>query len=434
MAFAQSLSLGGIVKDSAGVPIAGAQIALGKSALTATTGADGRFSFANTTAIRNGGGAAPESHVRNGILYLSFLEAADASITAYGPNGQTLSRYNRKMSVGDNALPLASTESGLRFYKVSTATSETLVKVIAIDGATRSETISHQSSPSPLALAKQARAAAVYFDVVTATKAGYLKSYLDVSTSDATDLSITMLKETSPKFSFFVASMAALIKLSGSDNGFGGDLRFGETGAGAGLRGADKICRTIAETSMPGSGNKGWRAFLSVTADADGKPVDAISRVGQGPWYDRVGRLLAPTKTDLVNVRPMNGDATIQLDLPNENGIPNKKPDPTQAKYDDNHHMLTGSSETGTLKSASSTCKDWTTSEAVASNGQPGVGFAWPRGGRVSNQGSHWMSTYDAPGCGAGIGIVEDGPGNHNILTVGEGGGYGGFYCFALNP
>src|SRR5262245_49576984 len=42
-----------------------------------------------------------------------------------------------------------------------------------------------------------------------------------------------------PKFSFFVASLRAMQRLSGSQAGFGGDLRFGEVGPGAGLRGAD---------------------------------------------------------------------------------------------------------------------------------------------------------------------------------------------------
>lgn len=54
------------------------------------------------------------------------------------------------------------------------------------------------------------------------------------------------------KFSFFVTSLQSLRELSGSRTGFGGDLRFGETGEGAGLRGADKICAAIAELSMPG--------------------------------------------------------------------------------------------------------------------------------------------------------------------------------------
>ena len=38
---------------------------------------------------------------------------------------------------------------------------------------------------------------------------------------------------------------------------------------------------------MPGAGQKPWRAFLSATAGEDGKQVNAIDRIGDGPWYDR---------------------------------------------------------------------------------------------------------------------------------------------------
>src|SRR6185436_17897407 len=87
------------------------------------------------------------------------------------------------------------------------------------------------------------------------------------------------------RFSFFVTSLASLRKLSGSQSGFGGDLRYGETGDGAGLRGADKICAAIAELSMPGASAKQWRAFLSATAGgANGSAVNAIDRIGAGPW------------------------------------------------------------------------------------------------------------------------------------------------------
>jgi hypothetical protein len=206
------------------------------------------------------------------------------------------------------------------------------------------------------------------------------------------------------------------------------------------LRGADKICRTIAEKSMPGSGSRGWRAFLSVTADAYGNQVDAIDRIGPGPWHDRLGRVLAPTVADLINVRPQNGDAAIQNDLPNENGIPNHQPDPNKPQ-EDNHHTMTGSNEQGKLKSATSTCKDWTTSVASTANGKPSGGFSWPRGGGggggFGGSGSNWMTTWESPGCAAGIEITNGGGPTQQAQQgcwIGGGGGYGGFYCFALTP
>jgi hypothetical protein len=130
------------------------------------------------------------------------------------------------------------------------------------------------------------------------------------------------------KFSFFVTSYAALQRLSGSQDGFGGDLRFGETGAGAGLRGADKICAAIAEASMPGAGAKDWRAFLSANDDGTGTPVNAIDRIGSGPWYDRLGRVFGTSIANIAQTRPADADAAIENDFPNEDGVPNHQPDP----------------------------------------------------------------------------------------------------------
>lgn len=256
------------------------------------------------------------------------------------------------------------------------------------------------------------------------------------------------------KFSFFVISYKSIIELSGTDKGFGGDLRYGETGDGAGLRGADKICAKVAETSMPNNG-KVWRAFLSTSKE------DAIDRVGEGPWYDRRGRVFAMTKADLLYTRPKGADSAIVNDLPNENGTPNHDPDGTGNV--DNHDFLTGSGIDGKLytKTADPTCADWTNSTADnARDKRPRVGHSWPRAGFGSWTGGpgmpgtgaggstsvaagnvegmeHWISALDESGCGPGVnqpavGEFDGPPGSDG--AVGSGGGYGGWYCFALTP
>jgi hypothetical protein len=220
-------------------------------------------------------------------------------------------------------------------------------------------------------------------------------------------------------FSFFVTSLEAMHRLSGSADGFGGDLRYGQAD---GLAGADKICSDIAESSMPGSSAKQWRAFLSTTK------VDAADRIGSGPWYDRIGRLVAMNLSDLLQDRP-NADAAIKNDLPNETGTPNHRPDPSQPEAD-NHHVLTGSSPQGKLYSQTATCLDWTSNlKDNQATGRPRVGFSWPAQGR-----SNWISGQDEGGCGAGVAIVEMGGSNPNNPIVGSGGGYGAIYCFALTP
>ena len=237
---------------------------------------------------------------------------------------------------------------------------------------------------------------------------------------------------TLPHFSFFVTSLRALQELSGNQLGFGGDLRFGETGPNAGIRGADKLCATIAERSMPGAGGKQWRAFLSASDDGTGQPVHAIERIGPGPWYDRLGRLLAPDVNSLLSIRPQGGDRTIRDDFPNEDGVPNHDPDNTGDV--DNHDMLTGSNLQGRFEAADRTCLDWTAAAGnEAIEGEPRVGHSWPRDSSPIPFNS-WISSLIESGCAPGVSLVEMGPPDPRSNTVGSGGGYGGFYCFALIP
>jgi hypothetical protein len=207
-------------------------------------------------------------------------------------------------------------------------------------------------------------------------------------------------------FSFFVTSLDAVRRESGSMDGFGGDL--------GGLEGADAICTRIAESSMPGSGAKGWRAFLSTTT------VNAISRIGMGPWYDRLGRLIAMDVEGLLNQRP-EGDALIVNDLPNELGQPNRSG--TGTGMDDNHDTITASNQMGEWDGGP-TCEDWTS--AVGGDG-PRVGHSWPAG-----SGMHWIQAHTAPGCVPSVALVQMGAGSGD--GIGNGGGYGGWYCFALMP
>jgi hypothetical protein len=240
------------------------------------------------------------------------------------------------------------------------------------------------------------------------------------------------------KFSFFVTSITAMKELASAfgrgDLGFGGDLRYGEA---TGLAGADKICRTVAGRSMPGAENKTWRAFLSTVhgGENDG-PIHAIDRIGEGPWYDRLGRVVAMNKQALLNDRPEGADPLIINDLPNEDGVPNHTdgaPGCTGFDCPDNHDTLTGTNEDGQLYRANdwSTCFDWTSSSGEQpQGGGPWCGHSWPRAG----SGVNWMSALAEGGCAPGINLEEGGGPEPGKYDVGTGGGYGGIYCFALEP
>src|SRR5439155_20332960 len=69
-------------------------------------------------------------------------------------------------------------------------------------------------------------------------------------------------------------------------------------GAGlGGLEGADQYCQQLAQRH--GAGGKTWRSYLSTQA-VDGKPaVNARDRIGNGPWQNFKGDIVAQSLDDL---------------------------------------------------------------------------------------------------------------------------------------
>ncbi len=224
-------------------------------------------------------------------------------------------------------------------------------------------------------------------------------------------------------FSFFVTSMDALWVLSDStpgdlEGGFGGDF--------GGIAGVDEICQTIGEAT--GHGGKTWRAFLSATDDGAGNQVDAIDRIGTGPWYDANGRMVASGISGLLSGDRPDGDVASTSDLPDECGVP-------LSALGDAHDIITASNEQGRLNSTNpeSTCNDWTSSDGNVGSGggfsgSVLCGHSFPReGGGFGGQ--KWLSDHPLRGCGKGANLIQNGPGTGTC--VGCSGGYGALYCFA---
>ena len=233
-------------------------------------------------------------------------------------------------------------------------------------------------------------------------------------------------------FSFFITSMDALWTLSGDaiddwSGGFGGNY--------GGIEGADAICQEIAHAA--GHNHKTWRAFLSATDDGTGQPINAIERIGQGPWYDANGRMVASGIAGLLADDRPDGDPQSTEDLPDECGVP-------LSLLGNTHDIPTGSNQQGQLNSTDPnwTCNDWTSNSdtlGVSSGGFPGssegvmIGHSYPRetmGGPGGMDGANWLSDHPTRGCGKGANLIQDGAGSGTC--IGCSGGYGALYCFAV--
>ena len=165
-----------------------------------------------------------------------------------------------------------------------------------------------------------------------------------------------------------------------------------------GLDGADAQCQKLADAA--GAGGKTWRAYLSSST------ANARDRIGDGPWHNAKGELIASTVDEL------HGDAnkiSKQTGLTEAGAVVNGRGDTPNM-----HDILTGSNADGTV-ATDMTCGDWTNTGA----GSAFVGHHDRIGLRDDAPSKSWNASHPSRGCGK-----DDLP---------KSGGNGLFYCFAAN-
>jgi hypothetical protein len=176
-----------------------------------------------------------------------------------------------------------------------------------------------------------------------------------------------------------------------------------------GLSGADEKCQDLAEAAD--AGDKTWRAYLS--AANGGTPIHAKDRIGEGPWYNANGMMLA---ADLTALHALTGNPDLFVD---ENGA--KINGQWNGTPPNEHDIMTGSDSTGSLLMGEmqTTCNDWTSNTL-----QPGpqVGHTDGMGPMMANvlpNHTSWNGGHPAAGC--------------STMDLNSRGGAGRFYCFASN-
>jgi len=170
-----------------------------------------------------------------------------------------------------------------------------------------------------------------------------------------------------------------------------------------GLEGADNYCQVLAEAA--GAGDLTWHAYLSTTGPGG---VDARDRIGDGPWHNQAGTLIANDVDHLHSNGPNLTKATI---LTEKGDVLNGRGDSPNM-----HDVLSGSLMDGTAADTDgdSTCDNWSSS---ASDGSALVGHHDRQGGGPNP--TSWNSAHPSRGCG-----LEDLRGT---------GGDGRFFCFAVD-
>ncbi|MBI2816546.1 MAG: lectin [Acidobacteria bacterium] len=193
-----------------------------------------------------------------------------------------------------------------------------------------------------------------------------------------------------PPMTFFVTS---------TGRGKGADL--------GGLAGADAHCQKLAPAG--GARNRKWRAYLSTQASGNQPAVNARDRIGQGPWHNFKGELIAQNVADLHGDIERDRNNITKLAALSDKGemINGRGDNPNR------HDILTGSTSHGRAytDTADHTCQNWTSSGA----GIAQVGHH----DRVGGGNTSWNSAHPSSGCS-----------QENLASTS---GVGLLYCFAAN-
>ena len=172
-----------------------------------------------------------------------------------------------------------------------------------------------------------------------------------------------------------------------------------------GIAGADQHCQHLAQAA--GISGKTWRAYLSTQGAG---AVNARDRIGQGPWQNAKGVVIAK------NVAELHGQNNItkQTALTEKGDVVNGRGDTPNM-----HDILTGSQPDGTAFAAGEdrTCGNWTKS----GQGAAMVGHSDRQGLRDDDASKSWNSSHPSRG--------PDGGCSQNDLK--STGGAGLFFCFA---
>lgn len=193
--------------------------------------------------------------------------------------------------------------------------------------------------------------------------------------------------------SFFITS---------TNPGKGGDL--------GGLAGADRYCQSLA--ASVGAGNKTWHAYLSNAALSGQPAINARDRIGNGPWRNAKGVVIATSVADLHSANAKVGKDT---SLTEKGEVVSGFGDEVNR-----HDILTGSRPDGTLAvpepGKDTTCGNWTKSDG----GSAIVGHHDHQGTNpdpVTN--ASWNSSHGTRGC--------------SVEQLQQSGSAGLMYCFATN-
>nr|ACN58937.1 hypothetical protein AKSOIL_0095 [uncultured bacterium BLR7] len=173
-----------------------------------------------------------------------------------------------------------------------------------------------------------------------------------------------------------------------------------------GLAGADAHCTDLARNANGERGVRTWRAYLSTQERTNKPAVNARDRIGNGPWHNAAGEMIAKDVDDLHGTPDRLKPQVVLNEFGQQGTGYGAPPDPRDQSwaymqthpFSVRHEILTGSQPDGRAfpPDHDHTCDNWTSEEEgnsplrARTNTGPGAEIGQPEIGSVWN--SHGIS------------------------------------------
>jgi len=195
------------------------------------------------------------------------------------------------------------------------------------------------------------------------------------------------------------------------------------TGNLGGIAGADQICQNNAQAAGGLNFNRIWHAYVSQEQRGNLPRINARDRIGEGPWFNVKGVMIAGSVADLHGDQQRdrnNIQRATALD-----GKGNPIPGPGQPGVQNEHDVMTGSDSQGRAftDGLDHTCNNWTSDGMTLPQANPDIPPERARAmlghmDRTGGQNISWNAAHMSQGC--------------SKQALNATGGAGRIYCFAL--
>jgi len=185
---AQNINISGIVTDTSGMPVVGANVILEGFGLNDTTGMNGEFLITDVITGNQIKQSLSYTHVVeifNGFLFVNVQKELLIEVVVYTPQGRIVSEIRKTINAGTRSIALPRVGVGIYFYQIKIGNNKFVLKNNSISRALTSTAVSANSSIATASCTSTD-------EVIKIVKDGYFDHQVTITSTNINDMNIQL--------------------------------------------------------------------------------------------------------------------------------------------------------------------------------------------------------------------------------------------------